>query len=142
MKVQHFLMILALVTVFSACKKKPQPGYSVVKTDQIFEMKMGQSVVVDGQDLKLTFSAVPEDSRCPEGANCIQEGQIRIVLATVGDNASREIEFTRKATFKGTTTQTLGKFKIQLNEVSPYPKSGTPVQPEQYKLKLAVRKIG
>lgn len=138
-----FLLLLLVLTVFAACsgKKKPQAGYTMVKLDQVFELKMNESVMVENQDLKLSFSAVPEDSRCPEGVNCFQEGQVRITLAAANAGRSQLLEFSRTPSQKGNTTKTVGEFKIQLNEVSPYPKNDVKIKPEEYRLKLAVRKV-
>ncbi len=140
MKIQHFAILIACILVLGSCKKKTQPAYSVVKKDQVFDLKMSQSAVVEGEDLRLTFTGVPEESRCPQGVDCFQEGQVRVTLIAVNAGNSQTIEFTRKASEKGTVTRSFGKFKIQLNEVSPYPKNGVKTNLEDYSLKLAVRK--
>lgn len=142
MKIPLFPLLFALLATLPACKKKNQPGYSVVKLDQVFELKLNGSVQVEGQDLKLTFSGIPEDSRCPKGVNCIQEGQVRVSLDALHSGTPQVLEFTRKASQTSNVTRTLGNFKIQLNDVSPYPKEGEKIKPEDYRLKLAVRKSG
>ena len=122
-----------------ACKKKPQPGYSTFKLDQVFELKMNGSTQLEGGGLKITFSGVPEDSRCPKGVNCIQEGQIRISLAVVSGSQTRTLEFTRKASQTGNVTQSFENYKIQWLDVSPYPEKDKKIKAEDYKLKVAVR---
>lgn len=133
------VLLLTLSTVF-ACKERLQPGFTLVKLDQVFELSRNNSVQVKGEDLKLTFSTVMEDSRCPEGVNCIQEGQVRVMLALANGGKSMALEFARTASQKGIVSRTLGHFNIQLSEVSPYPKNGEKIKPEAYKLKLAISK--
>lgn len=133
------ICILALAT---ACKEKPKAGYSTVKIDDFFELKMGESVVVADNDLKLTFTSVPEDSRCPKFTNCIQEGQVKVSLSVGIAGKGQVVELIRKPSDTGATTATVGKFKVQLYDVQPFPESGKKINPADYKARLAVRKAG
>ena len=81
--------VLALA---SACKEKPKAGYTTVKLDNFFELKLNQSVVVTDNDLKLTFTGVTEDSRCPKFTNCIQEGQVKVALSAAIDGKGQVVE--------------------------------------------------
>ena len=136
------IFLICVVALAAACKKKPQAGYSTVKLDEFFELKMNQSVVIVDNDLKLTFTGVPEDSRCPKFTNCIQEGQVKISFTTAIGGKSQVVEFVRKPSDKGTTTVTVDKFKIQLYDVMPYPESGKKINLADYTARIAVRKVG
>ncbi|MCB0522311.1 MAG: hypothetical protein H6577_16725 [Lewinellaceae bacterium] len=140
MKISKFVFAMfALSLAFAACKKKPQAGYSLVKMNEPFELKMNQSVKLDAGDVRLTFVGVTEDSRCPEGVNCIQEGQVRVVLDGSADGAGmQKMEFAKKPSDKN-LSKTLGKYKIQLMQVSPYPKQNKQIKPEDYVLKVVIR---
>lgn len=136
------VLLFAVLALAVACKKKPKAGYSTVKLDDFFELKMNQSAAVTDNDLKLTFTGVPEDSRCPKFTNCIQEGQVRLTLTAVIGGKSQTVEFTRKPSDKGPTTVAVEKFKIQLYDVQPYPESGKKIKLEDYTARMAVRKAG
>lgn len=136
------LLVLLAAASFFACKKQPKPGYSTVKLDEVFELKLNQSVVVEGNDLKLTFTGVPEDSRCPKGVNCFQEGQVKVTLSAASGSMNQTVEFTKVPSNKNNVTKSVDVFKIQLLDVAPYPENGKKTKPEDYSAKLAVRKSG
>lgn len=136
------ILLICVLAFASACKEKPKGGYSTVKLDDFFELKMNQSVVIVDNDLKLTFTGVPEDSRCPKFTNCIQEGQVRITLSAAIAGKSQVVEFSRKPSDKGNTTVAVGKFKIQLYDVMPYPESGKKINLPDYTARMTVRKVG
>ena len=135
-----FFLFLVVCALTAACKKKPQPGHATFKLDEIFELKLnGSSQLADG-DLKLTFTAVPEDSRCPKGLDCFQEGRIKITLAAISSGQVRVMEFSRQASQTGIVARPFENFNIQWIEVSPYPEKDIKIRPEDYTLKLAVKK--
>ena len=109
---------------------------------EVLRTQMNQSVVVVDNDLKLTFTAVPEDSRCPRFTDCIQEGQVRINFSVAIGGKSQVVEFVRKPSDKGNTTVAVDKFKIQLYGVEPYPESGKKINLADYVARIAVRKVG
>ena len=45
-----------------------------------FDLRVGQEITVAGTDMKVRFDSVKEDSRCPEGVDCIWEGNAKIAL--------------------------------------------------------------
>jgi hypothetical protein len=141
MKKLSFLLCLAAMSALAltACKKKPQPGYSTFKLDQVFDLKMNGSAQLEGGDLKLSFSGVPEDSRCPKGVNCIREGDIKITLAAATGSQNKTLEFIRSASQTGNVTQSFENYKIQWLDVSPYPEKDKTIRKEDYKIRIAVR---
>ena len=141
------LLKISVLLVFTlalavACNKKSKAGYSTVKVNEFFELKMSKSVAVVDNDLKLTFTSVLEDSRCPKFVNCIQEGQVKVTLTAAIDGKGQVLEFTRKPSDTGATTVTVGQFKVQLYDVMPYPEAGKKITPTDYVARIAVRKIG
>ncbi len=141
MKKLSLLLCLSAIFIFTAaaCKKKPQPGYATFKLDEIFDLKLNQSTQLEGGDLKITFTAVTEDSRCPKGVNCIQEGQISIALAVASASQSNTLSFTRRASQTDNINKSFENYKIQWLAVTPYPEDGKKIKPEDYNLRIAVR---
>ena len=123
-----------------ACAKKPKPGFSTFKLDLPFDLKLNGSAMLDGDEFKLTFDALPEDSRCPKEVDCIQAGQARITLLANLDGSDRNVEYVWPASQIGNVTRTIGPFKVHLLDVSPYPVSGKLTKPEDYAIRLVVRK--
>ncbi|MCF8247616.1 MAG: hypothetical protein K9J37_14865 [Saprospiraceae bacterium] len=136
------ILMVCFLGLVASCKEKPKAGYSTVKLNDFFELKMSKSVAVVDNDLKLTFTGVSEDSRCPRYTDCIQEGQVIVALTAVIGGKSQVVEFVRKPSDNNATTVTVGSFKIQLYDVQPYPESGKKINPVDYTARMAVRKAG
>lgn len=134
-----FLMLCAFALTTS-CKPKAKAGYTTVKLDDFFEIKMGESVVVADNDLKLTFSAVTEDSRCPKFTNCIQEGQVKVKFSASVGGKGQVVEVARKPSGTGPVSVAVGDFKIQLYDVVPFPEAEKKINPADYKARIAIRK--
>jgi len=100
---------------------------------QEFELYYGQSKAVDNYSLTIKFKNVIEDSRCPEGAVCVWEGNAKIAI-----EVSRK-DFVLNTTLEPEEIEHLG-FKIRLIEVYPYPKIDEQIEFEDYKIKLIVDK--
>jgi hypothetical protein len=68
-----FIFTTAFVQPVSSVKKE-------AALDQEFEIKLGQQVSIEHEGLKVSFSYVAEDSRCPEGVQCVWAGNGKVVL--------------------------------------------------------------
>ncbi len=99
-------------------------------------LKIGTESVVPESDTSLRFVEVLEDSRCPEGVDCIWAGVARIKLEASGrDGRKHEIVLD---TLDGTDTAVHAGLKIRLTRVDPYPKADTPIKPDAYVVTLAL----
>ena len=62
--------------------------------DQAFTLRGGQQAVISGENLRLRFTEVLEDSRCPKQVECFWTGQARIaVLVQQGHGEPTTVEF-------------------------------------------------
>ena len=113
-------------------------GKNEVPLDQEFTLKIGQQAVVQNTKLKIRFADVLEDSRCPEGVECIWEGNGKVnlelkksakKLISVLVNTGRE---PRAAEYRGYT--------VRLVKLSPSPKAGEVIDPSQYEATLVASK--
>ena len=99
-------------------------------------VRVAQEKTAPGTTIKVKFLSVIEDSRCPEGVNCIWAGvaKIKIQLRKTGKPA-KEFELNtnqmdKSITFEGHT--------IKLVTLTPYPKSGTAIKPAAYSATLRI----
>lgn len=138
-KITSLLACILLLT--TACHKKPKSGYKEIKIDQFVELKMDEGVFIPEEDFKLTFTGVPEDSRCPKFTNCIQEGQVRVTMTAVYEGKTFPVEFSRKGAETGNNSATVANYKVQLYDVQPYPEAGKKINLTDYKARIAVRKV-
>lgn len=72
--------IPAAILVAAACV---EPSVEV-PLDQDFELALGRTVSIAGTPQRVTFEAVPEDSRCPIDAVCVWAGNARVSLRVTG----------------------------------------------------------
>ena len=110
-----------------------------IQRGQVFQLRVGQQVQVE--DLSLAFTAVLEDSRCPEGAECVWEGQVRIALAAGrGGRMPEAIEMTLRAGRPADLSSVqIGAYRVELVSVIPYPQAGGSKAPDGYTATLVVR---
>lgn len=111
--------------------------------DQPFVLAGGQEgTITGGDDLRLKFTQVLEDSRCPTRVACFWTGQARItVVAQAEGDEPSPVEFNTNPA-PGLTVQTarVGGYTITLDALDPYPQ--TPEDSftlEDYRATLTVR---
>ena len=100
-----------------------------------FELKFGNAARIDSAGFTITFSDVPEESRCPVGAECVTIGNAQILLS-ISDNS------VRLNTHNPPRQNTVGNFTIQLLQLTPYPELDNPIEKEDYRATLIVTKNG
>jgi len=114
----------------------------------IIYFNQGENKFLKEYDMNVTFKGISEDSRCPEGVNCIWAGvaiaQIEVMgtttrpmvleLATM-ENAGRNYH---------QSSELFNGYTISLEEVSPFPKSdgGAKALEGKYKIGIKIHKVG
>ncbi len=101
-----------------------------------FELRLGEEALVDGTDLTVAFEAVQEDSRCPSDVTCVWEGNARIVVGVRrGSDALPSLEIN---TALEPRSAMVPPWRIDLLELSPWPKEGVLTPEEDYVARLRV----
>lgn len=115
------------------------------KNDLIY-LNEGENKFLKEYQMNITFKGVSEDSRCPEGVNCIWAGvalaqvevmgtSTRPVLLNLASMDFPNRNYRQSADFNGYT--------ITLQEVTPYPKSeGATALNGKYKIGVSIKKAG
>jgi hypothetical protein len=103
------------------------------QTSVLFELKPGQTKNIPGSRAKIKFLNVMEDSRCPEGANCIWAGNAKIKLRVTDDRKTRVFELN---TFKGDDSYSFEGYHIRLVKVMPNPVVSEHIRPNEYVVTL------
>ena len=100
-------------------------------------MRPGETALVEGQRLCVTFEEVTGDSRCPQGVQCIWEGDAAVQLTVVQhgkEKATLDLHtaprFDREAPYLA--------FRVVLVDLAPYPKAERAIPPEAYAATLKV----
>lgn len=113
-------------------------GRGKVKLGEEFKLGLGKSAAVRGEGLEIEFVSVVEDSRCPQGVDCIWEGNARVRLRLKRARGTpAEIELNtnlepQRAAADG--------YEVRLTSLAPYPQANQPVDQKSYVATLEVRK--
>ncbi|TXB61468.1 hypothetical protein [Phaeodactylibacter luteus] len=134
MKITHLLPVLALFFGSATCSSPTDS----CKLGQPIQLQIGEMAQCKERQLQLV--AVKEDSRCPEYANCVWEGQAVVQLA-LGEEPRETIDLTLREGKPELSSQTMGGYIFRLTDVSPYPVSGQQIKPDDYLITLVVEAI-
>lgn len=126
-----FLTLIFTLVFGSLCQASAQ-------TSQQLKLRVNNQKSVAGGKLTIKFLSVAEDSRCPEGVNCIHAGnaKIQIKVAKRGGSA-KNFELNTNSdpnivSFEG--------YKIKLENLVPTPKENIRINRNGYTATLIVSK--
>jgi len=130
------VFILATVPLLLNCQSNPTKAkLQVYQLGQPWELKVGQTALIRGENLKITFQAV-EDWRCCSVCLCIWFSNAKISLQisklagmpeTIELNSDLD---PKEVGWNG--------YKIKLNWLAPYPQDPLPLPSEAYVANLVV----
>ncbi len=124
-----WIVFAALVFALAGCQSHPAQADPIESgLDQEFVLHGGQAATIRGTDLRLRFTDVLEDSRCPTQVECFWTGQARIsVVAEQGQAAPTTIEFnTNPAPGQNKQVVQVGdhsEYTVELKSLDPYPQT-------------------
>ncbi len=102
--------------------------------NQEFTLAPGTSMAVEDTDVRVLFSGVTSDSRCPADALCVQLGDAVVHVQVIDDGATSEYDL---HTEPGRATAiSHGSFQISLVGLQPYPFSDRSIAPGDYRATL------
>lgn len=102
---------------------------------QEFTLPVGQTAVINGENLKLKFVAVERDSRCAKGVECIVAGEARCKVVVTRDDVPIEIILTQLGSSESQAYFLQYKATWTLE---PYPVYGQPIKDSDYKLIMTI----
>lgn len=113
---------------------------AMARVGKEFQIKVGQQLKLEGADLQVKFTGVPQDSRCPTNVNCVWAGNAEVSLEWVVDKCPTSITLnTHAASGKGDESK-VGGFRVKLIKLEPYPHSEKKISPGDYAATLLVTK--
>lgn len=115
--------LLAIIILFSAFAFAQEDSAETPKI--AVKVPKGETVVLKGVSIK--FLEVVEDSRCPEGVDCIWAGRVIVKAKVTANGKSEERLLTfgevRRGEEKNTNLYSSANFAINALGVKPYPTS-------------------
>ncbi len=139
------LKLMLLVSLFLVpswtCEATPSRKVKQAQVGQEFKLKVGEQVQIREAGLRITFSRVAEDSRCPQGVTCIWAGNGRIILkASRGGRKGQDVQLNTGIEPKHGR---VGEYELRLVSLNPYPQAGSArAKRSEYVATLVVVKAG
>lgn len=137
------LASLAALAVGAACSATTavrEGAWRVVQLDRPFSLAVGERALLDdsiaGAPFRVVFLGVTSDSRCPENAACVWEGDARValrleVLAAAADTAAH-------TTARFSPDPELGAFRVSVEDLLPRTNADRAIAPARYVVTLRV----
>jgi uncharacterized protein YcfL len=135
MKINYLAAVVASLALAACASGSGLPTepvvYSQSEAADSIRIRIGQTVIVEG--IKVRFSAVESDSRCPIDAICIWEGDAVGVFVVEQNCDCRTPAFELKLhTTLEPKSGTAYGFKVELRQLSPYPSASSPIKQDAY----------
>jgi hypothetical protein len=131
------ICMVGILAVAAGCGEEPQaPGNGV---GQDFRLPISGEAVIKGEDLRITFEEVIEDSRCPLNVECVWQGRARYTVRFTQGETSELIEL-HEAGLGGQAEENVFDYRVTAT-LEPYPESPDGILKEDYRLNMTVRKL-
>jgi hypothetical protein len=116
--------LLLLLTVAACGGSDGPPPHDYIDMPQFEnEYVIGYGETLNLADnVSLNFTMVEEDSRCPTGAQCISQGNARILVTTFTPRGNGSVELNTNPEFA--TSSLFDYYGVALRKLEPYPSVG------------------
>ena len=104
------------------------------------ELRPGQEKLLRGAGVRVKLVAVEEDSRCPEGVNCIWAGNVRVALLVKGPGRAQRREALNTAT--APRELKLNGRTVTISKVFPAKVAEREIKPGGYRITLSLAPRG
>jgi hypothetical protein len=123
---------------FIACGS--ESGVISAKLGEEVELKIGQTVSIENEPIKIRFVEVVGDSRCPTGVTCVWQGEVTGILdiSLLGESYQKTI--TQPGLSGEMVTVAFGEYSIGFNFL-PYPEVDKEIKSGDYRLELVINKV-
>ncbi|MFC2018832.1 hypothetical protein ACFLU4_02595 [Chloroflexota bacterium] len=133
----YILVAIAITSLLLGCATTP--GEVKAGPGEEFSLRIGQTARITGEDLKINFQEVTEDSRCPRDVTCIWAGQASCIVRLTHNNSSYTMTLTEPGIAEQYTRENYNGYQLAFR-VQPYPREGEKIPADDYRLLLIVSK--
>lgn len=104
-------------------------------------LAVGQSVRVDGRDAVVRFVRVTEDSRCPQGVECVWAGRARVELELTADGQPPPPPMALGLEVGAEPVEAAG-LRLAAEALDPLPRAEVATAESDYRLRLRLEAAG
>jgi len=137
MRIFAILFSILIVSLSFGCTG--QVGEITANLGQEVELKIGQTVSIEEEQIKVKFIEVVNDSRCAKGAICIWQGEVTCVLDITYLNSTYQKTIIQPGLTQEPIIDVFKGYMLTFN-VQPYPELGKDIKTSEYRLQLVIDK--
>lgn len=131
------LLVVTIALFLAACSAAA--GEVTASLGEESMLKVGQGVAIQGQDLKVKFQEVVQDSRCPMDVICVWQGEASMLVEITYRESVHPVVLTQSGMAGELTTKEFNEYTLAFR-LEPYPDSARQIPAKDYRLVLAVTK--
>jgi hypothetical protein len=105
-----------------------------------FSLAIGQTAEITGENLKIKFLEVVEDSRCARNVYCFWAGRVSCVVEIKDGGSPYKMVLTEPGLTDAPSRETYQGYSFSF-QVTPYPEAGKKIAADEYRLSLVVTQI-
>jgi hypothetical protein len=128
--------LAALLTWGMACGSDGETmespsSFPEARLGEAFSLRVGDTVLISGTSLTITFRRVENDSRCPRDVNCIRAGEAEVVLH-LESGGGQGTELVLEVPPEGGAEADFRGFEIRIEELNPPAEAEKKIDPSAY----------
>lgn len=133
-------LTIILISAGSCSKKEESAGFNL---DESFLLAYnGTSHLENNPGIKIQFSELLEDSRCPTDVQCVWAGRValKVIFSQNGNQQTGTLALGEIAGTSYSNETTFGDYTVKLLTVKPAPKSDQSISLDDYQIEILVKK--
>jgi len=135
-KASLLIVVAATLLLVAGCFPFGSAGKEL---DEEFALSIGEAARINGEELRVEFVEVIEDSRCPSGATCIWQGRVSVKLEITYLGDPYDMVLIQYGLYDGYDTESYQGYQFTY-KVEPYPEVNKQIDPSDYRLVMTVSK--
>lgn len=132
-------MKLFFLTLIAAFIFSNSVGNVSAQTERQISVRVGKQKKESRSKLTIKFVSLVEDSRCPQGTNCVWAGNAKIKVAII--ESGREVKTVELNTNTGAKGDTYGAYAFYLTSLTPTPKTNAKINANSYTATFSVSRL-
>jgi len=139
LKAWFSLSIILLLGLFFLAGCSAETEAVKANLGQEFSLSLGQTTVIEGEELELKFLEVISDSRCAKDVTCIWQGQASCLVEITYFESLHRVTLTQPGLTAEPSEIDFKEFNISFS-LTPYPEAGKEIKEGDYRLQLVITK--
>jgi len=136
---RRLAILLAVLVLLPPLGCNSQISEITANLGQEVELKIGQSISIEEEQIKVKFVEIVTDSRCPDGATCIWQGEVTCIVEITYFESMYLKTLTQPGLTQEPSRDVFKEYSIAFN-IQPYPELGKEIKTNEYRLQLVIKK--